>query len=387
MNSTAETTRASQRAPSWASPLRRKVETLLDQADIRVNGDRPWDMKLNAPGVMERIVTRGSLGLGEAYMNGEWDAEQLDVFFEKLLRSQAPRHVKPLNLLLPILRDRLLNRQSVRRAWDVGEVHYDLGNDFFEAMLDHRMTYSCGYWKQAKTLDQAQEAKLDLVCRKLQLEPGMRVLDIGCGWGSFMGFAAERYGARCVGITVSREQAAYARERYQELPVEIRVQDYRELDEPFDRIASIGMFEHVGHKNHRAFMQVAHRCLADNGLFLLHTIGRNDRRYAPDPWIDKYIFPGGDIPAAGQIGEAVDGLFVIEDLHNFGADYDTTLMAWHHNFERAWSRFAARLGECFHRQWRYYLLSCAGAFRARQLQTWQWTLSKEGVPGGCPRVD
>lgn len=249
-------------------------------------------------------------------------------------------------------------------------------------MLDPRMTYTCGYWKNAQDLSQAQEAKLELVCQKMDLRPGMRVLDIGCGWGSFMAYAAEKYAVRCVGVSVSAEQIAWAKEFNRSPRLEYRLEDYRQLNDTFDRVVSLGMFEHVGRKNHASFMQVVDRCLTGDGLALLHTIGKNQRRSAPDPWIDKYIFPNGDLPSLGQIGDAVDGLFVIEDVHNFGADYDKTLMAWHANFEAAWPKLASGYDEAFYRRWRYYLLSCAGAFRARDLQLWQIVLSKQGVLGG-----
>jgi cyclopropane-fatty-acyl-phospholipid synthase len=368
------------------TPLYRHMVELLQRADIRVGGDRPWDMQINTPEVFDRIGSHASLGLGEAYMDEAWDAPRLDEFFYRLLRSRLHREVQPLRLVLLGLRQRFLNLQTIRRAWQVGEVHYDLGNDFYTAMLDGRMTYTCGYWREADNLDQAQEAKLDLICRKLELKPGMRLLDIGCGWGSLMGFAAENYGVSCVGVTVSREQAEWGQQRYRELPVEFRLQDYRSIDERFDCLASVGMFEHVGRKNHREFMQVAHRCLAADGLFLLHTIGKNQRNSNTDPWIDKYIFPNGDLPSCGQIGDAADRLFVTEDLHNFGADYDHTLMAWHANFEAAWPRFQAKLGRRFYRMWRYYLLSCAGAFRARDIQLWQWMFSRKGIEGGYHRI-
>jgi cyclopropane-fatty-acyl-phospholipid synthase len=371
---------------------------LLARADIRVGGDRPWDLRLLAPGVPERVLGQGTVGLGESYMDGHWTAERLDQFFFKLVRAQmALGGQGPAAGTRPpiwhLLKARWLNRQTRRRAWQVGQRHYDLGNDFYAAMLDARMTYTCGYWTGgAATLDQAQEAKLALVCRKLGLQPGMRVLDIGCGWGSFMRFAAERHGVRCVGVTVSAAQATLGRERCAGLPVEFVLGDYRDLPAllgalggRFDRIVSLGMFEHVGHKNYATYMRVAEQLLQPDGLFLLHTIGRNEQGEGTDPWIDKYIFPNGELPTIARIGRACEQRFVVEDLHNFGADYDRTLMAWHANVEAAWPRFADRLGERFRRMWAYYLLSCAGAFRARDIQLWQWVLSPQGVPGGYVR--
>lgn len=368
------------------SSLHRQLVELLAIADIRPGGNRPWDLELKQDGVFERVASRANLGLGEAYMDGHWEVEALDEFFSRLLRAHLDRKIRPIPMMIQALRHRFFNLQTMKRAWQVGEEHYDLGNDFYAAMLDPRMTYTCGYWQDASTLAEAQEAKLDLICRKLQLEPGMRLLDIGCGWGSLMGYAAEKYGVSCVGLTISKEQAEWAANRYAGLPLEFRLQDYREVNEQFDCIASVGMFEHVGRKNFRTYMEMAHRCLTDQGLFLLHTIGNNERNSGSDPWLDKYIFPNGELPSIGQIGDAVDNLFVVEDLHNFGSDYDKTLMAWHENFEKAWPRFADQLGERFYRMWRYYLLSCAGAFRARDIQLWQWVLSKEGRIGGYQRI-
>lgn len=356
----------------------RLLAELLARADIRLGGSRPWDMRLRVPGVPDRILAWGSLGLGESYLDGAWEADALDELFTRLLRAGLDDEVRPWRLLGHVLRARLLNLQTPRRARQVGEVHYDLGNDFYQAMLDARMTYTCGYWRQARTLDEAQEAKLDLVCRKLGLRPGLRVLDIGCGWGSFARFAAERYGVEVVGVTISREQLELGRELCRGLPVELRLQDYRELDEPFDHIASLGMFEHVGHKNYRTYLEIAHRCLRDEGLFLLHTIGKPRSGTPTDPWVERYVFPNGELPALAQIASAAEGLFLFEDVHNFGADYDRTLMAWHRNFEAAWPRFAERYGERFRRMWRYYLLACAGAFRARDTQLWQIVFAKEG---------
>lgn len=364
-------------------PARLRLMTeLLSEAGVRINGPAPWDVRLHSTTVADRVFAQGGLGLGEAYMDGDWDVPRLDEFFTRVLRARLDQRVRPASVMAHAIGARLFNRQTRRRAWAVGEQHYDLGNDFYAAMLDPRMTYTCGYWKDAQDLASAQEAKLDLICRKLGLKPGMRLLDIGCGWGSLLGFAAEHYGVTGVGVTISREQAELARHKCAGLPVDIRLQDYRDVGERFDRVASVGMFEHVGRKNFRTFMQVVHRALLPDGLALLHTIGKNARRGATDPWIDRYIFPNGDLPSIGQIGDAADDLFVVEDMHNFGADYDRTLMAWHDNFEANWPRFAATLGERFRRMWRYYLLSCAGAFRARDIQLWQWVLSPRGVSGG-----
>jgi len=370
---------------------RKACEGLLAKADIRINGDRPFDIQVHDERLYARVLAQGSLGFGEAYMDGWWDSVAFDETMARLLLAKLDEavHVSPA-LLWHFIKARVLNLQSRQRAFEVGEQHYDLGNDLYEAMLDKRMVYTCGYWENAKTLDEAQEAKLDLVCRKIGLKKGERVLDIGCGWGSFAKFAAERYGAEVVGITVSVEQAALARERCQGLPampdgrprVEIRVQDYREVQDTFDHIVSLGMFEHVGEKNYREYFEVARRCLKPGGLFLLHTIGGNRSRRATDPWINKYIFPNGMIPSVAQIGKAIEGQFVMEDWHNFGPDYDTTLMAWFHNFDAAWPRLRDKYGERFYRMWKYYLLVSAGAFRSRSLQLWQIVLSPDGLPEG-----
>lgn len=359
----------------------------LAKADVKIGGTRPQDITVHDDRLFGRVIRYGTLGLGEGYMDGWWDAPALDAFIYKVLSARLQDVIK-LNWasVVAIAKAFLLNLQSGARAFTVGEVHYDLGNDLYKAMLDSRMVYTCGYWKDATTLDEAQEAKLDLVCRKIGLKPGDRILDIGCGWGSFAKFAAERYGASVVGITISKEQAALAQDRCKGLPIEIRVQDYRDVHEKFDHIVSLGMFEHVGVKNYRTYFKMAERCLKEDGLFLLHTIGGNASRVTSDPWIAKYIFPGGVIPSVAQIGKAIEGLFIVEDWHNFGTDYDTTLMAWFKNFDAAWPTLREKYGDRFYRMWKYYLLSCAGAFRAREVQLWQIVLSPHGVPGGYTSV-
>ncbi|KAF7600269.1 MAG: cyclopropane-fatty-acyl-phospholipid synthase [Candidatus Dactylopiibacterium carminicum] len=367
----------------------RAAQTLLDQANIRINGSRPWDLQIRHPSALRRILAQGSIGLGESYMDGWWECEQIDELISRVLRARLDEQIARPGLWLAALRARLFNLQSVARAWQVGRAHYDLGNDLYEAMLDPYMAYSCGYWANAQTLEQAQEAKLDLACRKLGLRPGMRLLDIGCGWGSLMRFAAERYGAECVGLTISREQARWGAQKAEGLPVRFEFADYRQFNadgaRKFDRIASIGMFEHVGHKNYRAYFAMARRSLAADGLFLLHTIGKNTSTLGIDPWIEKYIFPNGALPSVAEIATTSETDFVVEDWHNFGPDYDRTLMAWYARFEAAWPRLKAHYDERFRRMWRYYLQCCAGTFRARSNQLWQIVLSPAGIMGGYRR--
>jgi cyclopropane-fatty-acyl-phospholipid synthase len=359
------------------------IQELLERADVRINGNRPGDIQVHNDKFYKRVLAQGSLGLGESYMDGWWDCKELDVFFYKIMSARLEEKVRGLSIVFPYLAAKLTNMQSKSRAFEVGERHYDIGNDLYEAMLDKRLTYTCGYWKSAKTLDEAQEAKLDLVCKKMKLKPGMTVLDIGCGWGSFAKFAAEKYKVKVVGITVSKEQIALGKKLCKGLPVELRFQDYRDVQGQFDRIVSLGMFEHVGPKNYRTYMEVAYRCLKDDGLFMLHTIGSSKTSQMGDPWFSKYIFPNGRLPSIKQISGSMEGLFVMEDWHNFGAYYDPTLMAWFKNFDKAWPKLKKNYSERFYRMWRYYLLSCAGSFRARKrLQLWQIVLSKNGVPGG-----
>lgn len=364
----------------------RKIEEILLLADVRINGMRPWDMRVHDDRLFQRILAKGTLGLGEAYMDGWWDCDNVDQFITHVIRANLRRKIAPMSLLWPTLQARFINLQSMGRAFEVAVAHYDLGNDLYERMLDKRLTYSCGYWKDADNIDAAQEAKLDLVCRKLGLQKGQRVLDIGCGWGSFAGYAAERYGVEVFGVTVSKEQGRWVEERYKQLPVKALVQDYRELKGEYDHVVSIGMFEHVGRKNYREFMRVAKRCLKPGGLFLLHTIGRLNTRNAAEPWSNKYIFPNAQLPSMADISSATENIFVMEDMHNFGVYYDRTLMAWHANFERHWPEIADKYGERFHRMWRYYLLTNAGAFRTRRLQLWQLVFSAEGVSQGYERV-
>jgi cyclopropane-fatty-acyl-phospholipid synthase len=359
------------------------VEGLLGLADIRIGGGRPWDLQVQRDEFFRRVLAHGTLGLGESWMDGWWDCPALDQLVARAWSARLPEKVRVWRDMPRILRARLSNLQRGRRAFQIGTHHYDIGDDLYRRMLGPTMMYSCGYWPAADTLDAAQTAKLDLICRKLQLEPGHRVLDIGCGWGTAARYAAENYGVEVVGVTVSQRQAEYGREINRGLPVDIRMADYRTLDERFDRILSIGMFEHVGYRNYPTYFDVVRRCLRDDGLFLLHTIGSPRSRTRTDPWIARYIFPNSNLPSAQQITRAAEGRMILEDWHNFGADYDRTLMCWSANIERGWGELdGARYDDRFQRMWRYYLLSCAGSFRARELQLWQLVFARRGVPGG-----
>jgi cyclopropane-fatty-acyl-phospholipid synthase len=362
--------------------IRHRVENLLALADVTVGGDRPWDLQVTNPGLFRRVLAEGSLGFGEAYMDGWWQSESLDQLLYRLVSAKLDQQVGSLVLYYDALRAKLLNRQSRRRAYVVGKKHYDIGNDLYERMLDSRMIYSCGYWKEAQTLEQAQENKLQLTCSKLMLEKGQRVLDIGCGWGGTARFMAERYGVEVVGVTISKAQAEVARERCAGLPIDIRLEDYRAIEGEFDRIVSIGMFEHVGPKNYRTYFSKVAELLKDDGLFLLHTIGANVTSVVSDPWIDRYIFPNGKLPSAHQITGGYEDLFVLEDWQSFGSDYDRTLMVWQENFKQAWPELAQNYDERFRRMWLYYLNCTAASFRAREIQLWQIVLSKHGIPGG-----
>lgn len=355
------------------------IRELAAEAGITINGDAPWDIQIRDERVYQLVLTRGSLGFGEAYMDGLWECERLDQLFHRLLSVDAEERIggwSKLRLLGEVLRHSLFNLQSNRRAFQVGEQHYDIGNDVFEAMLDPSMSYSCAYWHNAAGLADAQQKKLNLICRKLELQPGERLLEIGCGWGGLAQFAAKHYGVEVVGITVSKEQQKLAQARCEGLPVSIELRDYRDLNERFDKVVSVGMFEHVGPKNYATYFDTVQRCLKDDGLFLLHTIGTAVTSPKTDAWIDKYIFPNGKLPSAREIASAVEGRFLVEDWHNFGPDYDRTLMAWWENFDQAWPGLEARYGKRFYRMWKYYLLCCAGFFRSRQGQLWQLVLSK-----------
>ena len=365
------------------------IAQLLQRAGIQVNGPAPWDMQLRDSATWRRMMAHGTLGFGESYMDGQWECERLDELVCRMLRADGTRVVTARFLprwLAQELRHALVNLQSVSRAFRVAEQHYDLGNDLYAAMLDSRMVYSCAYWPRATDLEQAQEHKLELICRKLELRAGERLLDVGCGWGGLAEHAARHFGCEVVGVTVSKEQAALARERCAGLPVTVQLADWRSLSGRWDKIVSVGMFEHVGPKNYAAYFRRMRELLTDQGLFLLHTIGSDRTERATNAWTERYIFPNGKLPSAVEITRQVEDHFLIEDWHNFGLDYDRTLMAWWARFERAWPQLRARYGERFFRMWKFYLLSSAGFFRSHQGQLWQIVLAPRERARDCRSV-
>ena len=368
-------------------------ERVLSAADVRVGGERPWDIRVHDDRFYDRVVADGTLGLGESYMDGWWDCDALDEMTARTLRAGGERAVsRNWRTALQALRSRLVNMQDRRRSRRVANRHYDIDDRLYLSFLDPYDQYTCAYFQGVPPGDLvgAQQAKMDLICRKLALRPTDRVLDIGCGWGGLARWMAERHGCRVTGVNIARGQLDCARRRNGDPRVDFVAMDYRDLPAAmpaaFDKVVSVGMAEHVGRRNYRTYFRAVRSVLRPDGLFLLQTCAQDASRSATDPWIDRYIFPGGEVPSPAQLSSGFDGLFVLEDWHAMGSHYDRTLMAWWRRFEDAWPAFRAQYGDRFRRMFRYYMLTCAGAFRARQMQLCQAVLSPDGVPGGYAGV-
>lgn len=360
-------------------------------AGIEINGAEPFDIKVNNEDFYKRVLAQGSLGLGESYMDGWWDSEALDETIFRAVRAGGEKLIsKNLINAIHLLKSKIFNLQTKSASKQVTRRHYDIGDDLYMAFLDPYSQYTCAYFKETDNLNIAQEKKMDLICRKIHLKPTDRVLDIGCGWGGLARWMAEKYGCFVTGINLAKGQAAYARQHIKNPLVQILNMDYRDipskLNGKFDKITSIGMMEHVGYKNHRKLMEIVRHMITDDGLFLLHHCAHDSTMTTAEPWIQKYIFPGSVLPSLVQIAKSAEKLFVMEDWHNLAAHYDLTLMAWNKNFEAAWPRFKDRYGERFYRMFRYYLLACAGGFRARDMELWQMVFSPKGIVGGYAQV-
>ncbi len=349
------------------------------EAGVEINGSGPADIQVHDKRFFRRVMAHGTLGFGESYMEGWWDCEDMEEMFFRAIRHHLEDKLRPhVSTIVEIALAGVINFHSKNHRPIAEANHYDLEDDFFKSMLDPSMQYSCAYFQETDDLEVAQRLKMALICKKLGLKAGMRLLDIGCGWGGLAKYAAEAYGCTVTGITISKNQKAYAEQTCKGLPVDIRLQDYREIEEPFDRIVSVGMLEHVGYKNYRRYMEAAQRCLKNDGLFLCHTIAANRSTKSCDPWITHYIFPNSMLPSAAQVLKASEDLFILEDVQNLAPHYVLTLRKWREAFENSSNRFDSRYGDQFIRMWRFYLLSCAGSFRARSLQVFQFMFSKDG---------
>jgi cyclopropane-fatty-acyl-phospholipid synthase len=352
---------------------------MLESIGIEVGGAKRHDIQVLDSSFFARVLRDGALGFGESYVDGDWESSALDETLTRLARADLNTFMGNRWHAIPrTLKARLRKMQSKARY--VGGHHCEVRNGLFASMLDEKMIYSCADWRDSEDLDAAQEAKLDLVCRKIGLREGMSVLDLGCGWGSFAKYAAERYGARVKGVTVSKQQVELARYRCAGLPVEILLQDDRTVVGTYDAVISLGSLEYVGSKNYRRHVDLAESCVAPDGIALVHAIGGSRSWKTPAPWNHKYMFPKAALPTVTQLGRAIEGNFVLEDVHNVGPDYDRTLMAWDENVRRAWPDLKAGYGDRFYRMWRYYLCMRAAGFRTRQLQLYELVLTRKGPP-------
>lgn len=363
------------------------VNVHLPKGECHALGDdRPLiDWYIHQPGALGRIVRNPELALGETYMEGAWDVGegQLSAFLGLLMRNvPQPQPGSPWHSVENLLHT-LHTWNPIRRSYRNVAHHYDLDEWLFRQFLDQDMQYSCAYFQEPDiSLEEAQRAKCRHILHKLQLRPGQRVLDIGCGWGGLALYLAERAGVQVTGLTLSKEQLRVARLRAKERGLDGKVrfllEDYRQHEGRYDRISSVGMFEHVGQPHYRRYFETVHKLLADDGIALIHTIGRQRRDSATNPWIRRYIFPGGAIPALSEIDEALKPTTLITtDVEVLRLHYAYTLAAWQNRFRKARTRIAERLGERFCRMWEFYLAGCENAFRWRDLVVFQIQLAKQ----------
>ena len=365
-------------------PTQDWLAQLLASADIHLNGNRAWDIQVRHTELLKRLLTQGGLGLGESYMDGWWECQAIDLMLERVMRAGLHERLQTPRAWWEGIKDSFRPRADNNPERIVGRMIYEVGNSVYQAMFDPYMTHSCAYWVEgAQTLEDAQLAKLEMICRKLQLKPGMRVLDIGCGWGSFMRYAAERYGVTVLGLTASETQAQLGQKLSKSLPVQFELTDYKQFNldhqSRFDRIVSIGFIEQLVKIDFTTFFQTAKRCLKDDGWMLLQTEGKLHQSGLLDAWDEKYIHPQGHLPRLDELTQASQAHFVVEDVHNFGADHDLTLQHWHQRFELAWPQLRLSKDERFYRLWRFHLLSSAASFRTRHKQMWQLVLSPKGM--------
>ena len=359
-----------------------KVGAFLNRAGLQVDGPNEFDPKVTSDEFYRMVTLKGMLGLGESYVLGHWDCEDLEVFFLRAFRSGL---LEELANALPMKIMRFMygvsNPQSVIRAKHNAQDHYAKQEAVVLSMTGRRKAYTCARWTDPLDpnevdIDIAQERKLQLIYNKLCLNPGKKTLDIGCGWGSLIGFLAER-GVDSYGITPVDSQIEYIRNAYGGT-VKVAVSDYR--DRPadwnlFDAVVSVGMYEHVGRKNADAYMHAVNNMLAPESLALTHCFGiANSKVPLVDPWTEKYIFPGVYLPTLSEIVQASENADLrVVDVEEMGIHYQKTLRSWNKNFVEAWPMLKQNqsFNPCFFRMWRYYLLIAAAAFGARKIDLWQ----------------
>ena len=368
----------------------KEMRRVLEDANIEIGGNRDWDIHIKNKSNFNKIFLQGEIGFGESYVKGYFECKKLDELIYKLLcKLPYKENLSSMSSIYSFILKIFINPQNMRRATKVAKKHYDIQPSFFKEILDKRMIYSCGYWHNTTNLDEAQEKKLDLIAQKLEFYPGMKVLDIGCGWGGSAAYFSEKYKVQVVGITISEKQYKYAVKNNSNELVSFILCDYRTHCNQYDAIYSIGMFEHVGEKNYSTFFQCIKKNLKPKASFLLHTIGGTSTKRIKNTWISRYIFPNGELPSQQQITQSVEKKFIIDDWHNFGCYYDTTLMAWHKNFIKLYPNIKCEYyDEKFFRTWCFYLLSCAAAFRARSLHVWQILLTptdSQKIPFDIPK--
>lgn len=361
------------------------VEEILLKADVKIVNHkdlaRSYDIIIHNDKARDDFIS-GSLGFMESYMKGYWSCRDLEKLFQKL--EEANLHQLSL-YTIPQLISIGLNRLRVKikgftqkDGQLVGLQHYDLPRKLYETMLGSSMIYSCAYFKNVNSLHDAQRAKMELICQKIKLSPGMTVLDIGCGWGTLAYFLVVNYNVKVVAITISKEQIKYCQETFQHPNLTYKLEDYRNMnDQIFDRIVSVGMFEHVTSINYETYFKVCEKILKPKGLFLLHTI-TGDKSHQPgegNPFIMKYIFPNSQLPSLSQITQFTSYKFVIEDVQNFGLYYAKTLKKWRNNFDDYLQKNT--LDNSFIRMWKAYLIMSQIGFEKNRIFLHQLVLSKD----------